>query len=407
MSLPTRLVAGGLAVALASLAIVSTATADSVADKQREAQQIADQIEQLGVRAGDLGEVWNNTKVELQQAQADVKEAETKLASLEARLGSLQSNASQFAVRAYIYADQTGGMASLLAGSSLTDGSAQRSGYESVALGNTMQVTDDMRALIEDTDAERAVLDTRRQLLDQKVKDVAAAKQAAEAAQQQALVRVKGELAVLVREEQQRRLEEQHRRDMIAAQQARAALAAAQARAAMAAAATAAAAQPDIATTPAAVPADNGGGGQPTQQLVQQSQNQPTPQAAPQYNIPPTSPGAAIAVRAALSQLGVPYRFAAATPGVAFDCSGLTMWAWAQAGVSMPHGSIAQYYMFPHIPFSAIQPGDLVFFNNSSTPLGHVGIYIGNGSFVQAPHTGDVVKISTLNGRSLAGIARP
>ena len=69
----------------------------------------------------------------------------------------------------------------------------------------------------------------------------------------------------------------------------------------------------------------------------------------PQIDIPATSPGAATAVRAALSQVGKAYRFAAAGPD-AYDCSGLTMWAWAQAGVSLPHYSKAQYDSLQHVP---------------------------------------------------------
>ena len=109
-------------------------------------------------------------------------------------------------------------------------------------------------------------------------------------------------------------------------------------------------------------------------------------------------------MRAALSQLGVPYRFAAASPGQAFDCSGLTMWAWAQAGVSLPHFAASQYGMLPHVPLDQLQPGDLVFFYSD---LHHVGLYIGNGMMVQAPRTGDVVKVSPLAGRNLVGAARP
>ena len=81
-------------------------------------------------------------------------------------------------------------------------------------------------------------------------------------------------------------------------------------------------------------------------------------------------------MRAALSQLGVPYVFAAASPGRAFDCSGLTLWAWGQAGVSLPHFAASQYAMLPHVPLDQLQPGDLVFFYSD---LHHVGIYIGNG----------------------------
>jgi cell wall-associated NlpC family hydrolase len=108
-------------------------------------------------------------------------------------------------------------------------------------------------------------------------------------------------------------------------------------------------------------------------------------------------------VQAALTQLGVPYRFAAAQPGVAFDCSGLTKWAWAQAGVSMDHSSFTQARQFPSVPVSDLQPGDLVFPGG----LGHVGIYIGGGRYVHAPRTGDVVKVSALVASRIVLAVRP
>jgi peptidoglycan DL-endopeptidase CwlO len=94
----------------------------------------------------------------------------------------------------------------------------------------------------------------------------------------------------------------------------------------------------------------------------------------------------------ALSQLGTPYVWAGSAPG-GFDCSGLVMWAYAQVGVSLPHSSYAQYGFGVPVSRDQLQAGDLVFFDG----LGHVGIYIGNGQFVHAPHTGDVVKISSLD----------
>jgi cell wall-associated NlpC family hydrolase len=80
------------------------------------------------------------------------------------------------------------------------------------------------------------------------------------------------------------------------------------------------------------------------------------------------------------------------------------MWAWGQAGVSLPHFAAAQYAMLPRVPRDDLQPGDLVFFYSD---VSHVGIYIGNGQFVHAPRTGDVVKISPLAGRNFIGGARP
>jgi cell wall-associated NlpC family hydrolase len=120
---------------------------------------------------------------------------------------------------------------------------------------------------------------------------------------------------------------------------------------------------------------------------------------------PPTGSGAGgIAVRAALSKLGAPYVWAAAGPN-AFDCSGLIMWAWGQAGVSLPHSSSMLYQVLPHISASELRPGDLVF---HYSPISHVGMYIGNDRMVHSPHSGDVVKISQLSTYpSFAGAARP
>jgi len=106
---------------------------------------------------------------------------------------------------------------------------------------------------------------------------------------------------------------------------------------------------------------------------------------------PPATHGSAAS--AAMSQLGTPYVWGGASPG-GFDCSGLVMWAFAQVGVSLPHSSYGQYGYGVPVSRDQLQAGDLVFFDG----LGHVGIYIGGGQFVHAPHTGDVVKISNLDG---------
>jgi cell wall-associated NlpC family hydrolase len=113
------------------------------------------------------------------------------------------------------------------------------------------------------------------------------------------------------------------------------------------------------------------------------------PQAVTVVAPPSTHSGAA---DAALTQLGTPYVWAGAQPG-GFDCSGLVMWAFAQVGVSLPHSTYADYSLGVPVSRDQLQPGDLVFFDG----LGHMGIYIGGDQFVHAPHTGDVVKISSLN----------
>ncbi|MCU1589435.1 MAG: hypothetical protein JWP11_691 [Frankiales bacterium] len=117
----------------------------------------------------------------------------------------------------------------------------------------------------------------------------------------------------------------------------------------------------------------------------------------------PASGRAGAAVAEAYNKLGSPYEWAAAGPS-RFDCSGLTMWVWARGGVSLPHSAAAQYDSIQHVAQSDVQPGDLVFFGS---PIHHVGIYIGGGQMISAPHTGDVVKIQDAFRSDFVGAGRP
>ena len=117
----------------------------------------------------------------------------------------------------------------------------------------------------------------------------------------------------------------------------------------------------------------------------------------------PASGRAAIAIKYALAQVGDAYVWGAAGPN-AFDCSGLTMMAYAQAGVSLPHSSRAQYGSGTHVSKSALQPGDLVFYYS---PISHVGIYLGNGMIVHAANPGAGVKVSPVDEMPYAGAVRP
>ena len=112
---------------------------------------------------------------------------------------------------------------------------------------------------------------------------------------------------------------------------------------------------------------------------------------------------AAAAVSYAMAQVGKAYVYGAAGPN-AFDCSGLTMMAWAQAGVSLPHSSSAQYSSGPHVAESDLQPGDLVFYYS---PISHVGMYIGNGMIVNAENPSSGVRVTGLHSMPYVGAVRP
>ena len=109
------------------------------------------------------------------------------------------------------------------------------------------------------------------------------------------------------------------------------------------------------------------------------------------------------AVDAALSQVGKPYKWGAVGPD-SYDCSGLTMWAWAHAGVSLPHNSGMQYNSTPRVPQDDWEPGDLLFFGD---PIHHVAMYIGNGQMVEAPYTGSQVRVNSAFRPDYVGAGRP
>jgi peptidoglycan DL-endopeptidase CwlO len=117
----------------------------------------------------------------------------------------------------------------------------------------------------------------------------------------------------------------------------------------------------------------------------------------------PASGRAAAAVSYAMAQVGDAYVYGAAGPD-AYDCSGLTMASWAQAGVALPHSSSAQYSSGPAVPASALQPGDLVFYYS---PISHVGMYIGNGMIVHAANPSTGVQVAGLYSMPFSGAVRP
>lgn len=127
--------------------------------------------------------------------------------------------------------------------------------------------------------------------------------------------------------------------------------------------------------------------------------------------IPTNGPLGTRAVAIAERYLGVPYRWGGADPLTGFDCSGFMMYVYAQLGISLTHYTGAQFYEGTRVPPDQLQPGDLVFFEPSARGPQHEGMYIGNGQFIQAPHTGDFVKISSLGEPSyrfgFVGAVRP
>ena len=109
------------------------------------------------------------------------------------------------------------------------------------------------------------------------------------------------------------------------------------------------------------------------------------------------------AITVASQFIGTAYHFGGASPATGFDCSGLAQYAYGQSGVTLPRVAADQFKVGQPVDRASLQPGDIVFFQDSTGYIHHEGIYLGNDKFLQAPHTGDVVKISSLDDPYYAG----
>jgi peptidoglycan DL-endopeptidase CwlO len=397
------------------------ASADAVSDRKAEAARIAAKKDKLREQHEVLAEKINASVEELANIEKDVGVAEVQLGEQEAAISKLGTQAFQFAVNSYVLGSESNGLGTILAPGGIGNDSAQRDGYSAVLLGGSADVTDQVKAVRQDTDRIKvgllAKLKRQSELklslekdntqiegaqveLDklEKQNDAALA-QAIKDAEEANRLRLEAEAAAAIR-----RQSEAFRQSQAAA-----------------------AAPATGARTPAGQPAAKPAGGAPAKPAAAPVTAKPkpgTPAPAPgaQTTVagpattkpaakprptppaPPAVSGAAgRAVAAAYSQLGVPYVFATAKPGVSFDCSGLTSWAWSQAGVSIPRTSQAQWAGLPHVSLDQIQPGDLIFYYSD---VHHVAIYVGNGSVIHAPFTGSTVSFGSMNG-NVIGAARP
>jgi cell wall-associated NlpC family hydrolase len=346
---------------------VGVAHASPVDDAKAQAARLQAQIDSNGVKQDALSERLNGANYRLQQAQADAATAQKGLDAAQAHTKQLQHQLAQRAAAVY----RSSGNGGLDALDASTAGELQtRQQYSAAAANHDDSIVSQLHNAKEQLQAKRSDAQKAADAAQSERDQAASAKtelDAASAKEKQLLSQVNGQIKQLI--DQQR------------AAQAAAALAAAQARTSAARASTAkgshAALQGRVST-----------GGD-----IQISLG----------SIPAPSGGAGAAIAFAYAQLGKPYVYGAAGPD-SYDCSGLTMRAWGAAGVGMPHYSGAQYSMFPHVPLSAMQPGDLVFWGAGGGD--HVGLYIGGGMMIAAPHTGDHVKVQAVYGGAI-GASRP
>ncbi len=348
--------------ALAAGAIIPAAAADPISDKQAQARALAAQIDSAGRREAALSEQYDKAQLDAQAAGSRAQQAAQAQAQAQTQADRARSVLQANAVDAYVNGGNVAVQASRSASPvSLADGGILRGEYVKSLAGSQADALDQFRLAGQQAREAKANYDAAEKQWSAAAAQVGAARNATIAAQAQLqgdLNQVKGDIATLVAQAEAAQAAAAAKATQEALARQAAQLAAARSRAALLAAAT------------------------------QSSSGGPVAVGPP----PPVGSGAAAAVRAAESRLGDPYVWGAAGPN-AFDCSGLTSWAWGQAGVGLPHFSGAQYASTAHISMSELQPGDLVYFAN---PGDHVAMYIGGGQIIEAPHTGAVVHITAM-----------
>ena len=386
-----------LAVAMLPVALPFAAAADPIDDQRAEVERITDELEDLEEQSDILAEQYVQAIDEKERLDAEVAKAEKRVAAKQAEVAELRGELGEMAVRSFIGAGSNGFGPMFTASSELTD-DLQRDHLSRVALSEGTATTDELDQAVADLAAEQAALEDKRDAAAELAEEVAAAKEATDekhAEYEEARADAEAELGNLIKEEEERRARESYERMQREAEEAAAREAAAREQAE-------ADDQPDAPSGGDNGDSGGGGGAPPSGGGGGES---PTPTADPgPVDIPPASSRAGTAVNAAMSQVGVGYRYAAAEPGVAFDCSGLTMWAWGQAGVGLPHQSAGQAGSVAHVPASSAQPGDLIFYYS---PISHVGLYIGGGQMVHAANSSTGVLVASVNWGNVTAVGRP
>ncbi len=347
----------GLVLAVAAVATLvfgsTAATADpSISSKREQARAVLAQVQQLDSQLSHAIESYNLANIQLSAIDSDLRSNGRHLVIAKQSLGVAQTHIAARLRALYINGGSGGAVAVILGAKSLDDildrlDLAQRVG------GEDSRVLDQVRRFRNEVTTRRTKLRSDRARQAQVVADRAAQKSWIEGKLSQ-----RRQLLSSVRDEIKRMEAAEARRQAILEAQARARLRATRSEAS----------QP---------------------QTLQYTP--PTDSASISTPVAPSQYGGVVGI--AMQYLGTPYVWGGASPS-GFDCSGFSMYVYAQLGVSLPHNAAMQYNTVgTYVPRDQLEPGDLVFFDG----LGHMGIYIGGGQFIHAPHTGDVVKISSLS----------
>jgi peptidoglycan DL-endopeptidase CwlO len=353
-----RWLAVALAVLVAALAAAGTAVAEpaQIRAARADAEAVLAQIAELDVAVEQAVEAWNAANLRLDEIQADIEQNQRHLAIAKRAYRIAQKHLQERLVALYVNGEHS--TLEVILGATSLDDLLNR-------LDSAERISDEDLRIVQEVKKQRAEIRLRERKLEKahaEQRDVVAqrAEQRASiegqlAERQELYSSIKDQIAQLEAEERerQRRIQEELRQRQEEQQR-------------IAAAAEAAGVDTSVAV---AVSSPEGIG-----------------------TAPPSSYGGDV-VSIAMQYLGVPYVWGGSSPS-GFDCSGLVVYVFAQAGrPGLPHYTGALWNMGYAVSYSSLQAGDLVFFYGG----GHMGIYIGGGQFIHAPHTGDVVKISDMS----------
>lgn len=338
----------------AALASVNTAAAEppSVAAKRAQAQNVLNQIQEVDGQLSHAIEAYNLANVKLDRIRGDLKANARHLRLAKSSLRNAQVHLSHRLVSLYVNGGEGNSLEVLLGAISLDDLLNRLDAVERVSAQGT-RVLGEVKHFGAEVKQRKLRLERAKTAQAQVVADRASQRRSIQgqlAERQRMFASIKNEIASL-------QAAERLRQQRLAAQ-ARARL-------------TASSLQ-----------------SQETQLQTDVFESSVQEVIAP---APDARYGGAVGI--AMQYLGIPYVWGGASPSGGFDCSGFTMYVFAQLGVSLPHHAASQYNMGTPVSKDQLQAGDLVFFNG----LGHMGMYIGGGQFIHAPHSGDVVKISSLS----------
>jgi cell wall-associated NlpC family hydrolase len=356
---PTRRIAPLILAVLLSFGCVAPAFGDQISDKKAQAAAVQTQISDLDAKAEVATERYNVANDRLGHVTAQAKASERKIAQLKARTKKLQTGLDSRVAEMYrnplVFLDV------LLSSRSFDDFNTMLAVLTSISSKDANTVAQ-LKVTKAQADSEHAKLvsaqaEASRQRSAMKADSSAVRSQLA--ARQRVLSGLNADVKKL--------LAQQQAAENAAARQRALALRARQ----------------RAASSSGGSPSNSGGGSD---------------------SVPSSGSRGTDAVAWAEKALGRPYAWGGSGPD-SFDCSGLTMWAYSHVGVSLPHSSSGQSGSGPHVSRDSLQPGDLVFFGS---PIHHVGMYVGGGDFIESPHSGAVVKISSLSNRhDYAGACRP